>query len=138
MLSMLAKCKKLKEKVFPKVYKSAVKGYESNTENMRHSVAVYYSNGVMGKVKYRSVYRASAYSFSTDRKKAVHMSVANCPIPRLFPYHRLVAYIKSVDAGKLYSVRGQGWIQQCFFRGVPGESSGEGARPQGGGSGASP
>ena len=34
------------------------------------------------------------------------MSVANCPIPRLVPYHRLVAYIKSVDAGKLYSVRG--------------------------------
>ena len=32
------------------------------------------------------------------------MSVANCPIPRLVPYHRLVVYIKSVDAGKLYSV----------------------------------
>ena len=26
----------------------------------------------------------------------------------------------------------QGWIQQCFFRRVPGESSGEGARPLGG------
>lgn len=63
------KCKKLKERVFPKVYKSAVKGYESTTENMLRSVAVYYSNGVMGKVKYRSVYRASTYSFSTDRKK---------------------------------------------------------------------
>ena len=100
------KCKKLKEKVFPKVYKSAVKGNEFSTENMLRSVAVYYSNGVMGKVKYRSVYRASTYSFSTGRKKAVRMSVANCPIPRLVPYHRLVAYIKSVDAGKLYSVRG--------------------------------
>ena len=73
---------------------------------MLRSVAVYYSNGVMGKVKYRSVYRASTYSFSTDRKKAVRMSVANCPIPCLVPYHRLVAYIKSVDAGKLYSVHG--------------------------------
>ena len=29
----------------------------------------------------------------------------------------------------------QGWIQQCFFRGVPGESSGKGARSLGGGGG---
>ena len=100
------KCKKLKERVFPKVYRKAMKGYESTTENILRSVAVYYSNGLMGKVKYRSVYRASTYSFSTDRKKAVRMSVANCPIPYLVPYYRLVAYIKSVDAGKLYSVRG--------------------------------
>ena len=32
----------------------------------------------------------------------------------------------------------QGWIQQCFFRGVPGESSGAGARPLGVGSGEFP
>ena len=81
-----------------------MKGSEFTTENMLRSVAVYYSNEVMGIVKYRSVYRASTYSFSTDRKKAVRMSVANCPIPRLVPYHRHVACIKSVDAGKLYSV----------------------------------
>ena len=31
------------------------------------------------------------------------------------------------------NINKQGWIQQCFFRGVPGESSGEGARPLGGG-----
>ena len=34
---------------------------------------------------------------------------------------------------RVYSL--QGWIQQCFFRGVPGESSCEGARPLGGGGG---
>jgi hypothetical protein len=55
----VGRCKKLKEKVFPKVYKKDVKSYESTTENMLRSVAVYYSNGVMGKVKYKSVYRSS-------------------------------------------------------------------------------
>ena len=33
---------------------------------------------------------------------------------------------------KLMALLTQGWIQQCFFRGVPGESSGEDARPLGG------
>ena len=99
----VVKGKKLKERVFPKIQKKAVKSYESSTENMLRSVAVYYSNGVMGKSKYRSVYRASTYSYSLN-KKAVRMSVANCPIPRLVPYHRLVSYTKSIDVAKLYSV----------------------------------
>ena len=101
----VGRCKKLKEKVLPKVYKKAVKSYESTNENMLQSVAVYYSNGVIGKVKYRSVYRASTYSYSLHKKKAVRMTVANCPIPRLVPYHRLVAYTKIIDVGKLQSVR---------------------------------
>jgi hypothetical protein len=33
------------------------------------------------------------------------MTVANCPIPRLVPYHRLTAYVKSTEVGnKLHSV----------------------------------
>jgi hypothetical protein len=86
LVKVVGKGKKLKERVFPKIQKKAVKLYESSTENMLRSVAVYYSNGVMGKSKYRSVYRASTYSYSLN-KKAVRMSVANCPIPRLVPYH---------------------------------------------------
>ena len=59
----------------------------------------------MGKIKYMSVYRASTYSYLAHKKKAVRMTVANCPIPRLVPYHRLSAYVKSVEVGKLHSVR---------------------------------
>ena len=33
------------------------------------------------------------------------MNVADCPIPRLVPYHRLRSYINSIDIGKLYSVQ---------------------------------
>lgn len=101
----IAKCKKLKEKVFPKLYKKAVDEFEHTSENMLRSIAVYYSKGVMGKIKYMSVYRASTYSYSAHKKKAVRMTVANCPIPRLVPYHRLTAYVKSIEIGKLHSVR---------------------------------
>ena len=33
------------------------------------------------------------------------MNVADCPIPRLVPYHRLTPYINSIDISKLYSVQ---------------------------------
>lgn len=56
----MEKCKKLKEKVIPKIYK-AVDEFEHASENMLRSIAVYYSNGVMGKIKYISVYKASTY-----------------------------------------------------------------------------
>ena len=59
----------------------------------------------MGKVKYRSVCKALAYKYSVGRKKAVRIEVTNCPIPKLAPYHKLMSYIKSIDIGKLYSVR---------------------------------
>ena len=82
--------------MFPKLYKKAVDEFEHTSENMLRSIAVYYSKGVMGKIKYMSVYRASTYSYSAHKKKAVRMTVANCPIPRLVPYHRLTAYVNSV------------------------------------------
>ena len=72
---------------------------------MLRSIAIYYSNGVMGRVKYRSVYKAFSYSYATNKKRAARIKVANCPTPRLVPYHRLMSYIKSIEIGKLYSVR---------------------------------
>lgn len=61
--------------------------------NMLHNVATYYSGGVMGKQKYRSVYKNSSYG------KGKRIAVINCPIPRLVPYNKLI------DIGKLYSVK---------------------------------
>ena len=53
----MKKCEKIKEKVLPKVYKEDLKRYESSLDNMLRSIAVYYRNGVMGKDKYRLVYK---------------------------------------------------------------------------------
>ena len=72
---------------------------------MLRSIALYYSNGIMGKKKYRSVYVSVSSKTSPSSKKRVRMTVADCPIPRLVPYHRLMSYINSIDIGKLYSVR---------------------------------
>ena len=103
-VSGMKKCEKIKEKVLPKVYKEDLKRYESSLDNMLRSIAVYYRKGVMGKDKYRLVYKDSSYRQVPGRKRAVHIKVANCPSPRLVPYHRLMSYIKSIDIGQLHSV----------------------------------
>ncbi len=72
---------------------------------MLRSIAVYYSSGIMGRDKYRLVYKASLYRQVSKRKRAVRIKVANCPTPKLVPYHRLMSYIKSIEVGKLHSVR---------------------------------
>ena len=54
------KTRKLKGKVLPKLYKEDLGKFESSNENMLRSIACYYSNGVMGKAKYRSVYKATS------------------------------------------------------------------------------
>jgi hypothetical protein len=59
----------------------------------------------MGKDKYRAVYKASSYKQVLERERVAHKNVANCPVPKLFPYHRLMLHIKSIDIGKLHNVR---------------------------------
>lgn len=99
------KTKKLKEKVLSKLYMEDLEKFESSNDNMLRSIACYYSNGVMGRAKYRSVYRANSYRNASKTKRAVRIKVANFPSPRLVPYHRLMLYIKSIEIGKLYDVR---------------------------------
>ena len=99
------KTRKLKGKVLPKLYKEDLAKFESSNKNMLRSIACYYSNGVMGRAKYRSVYKATSYRNVSKRKRAVRIKVANCPSPRLVPYHWLMSYIKSIEIGKLYDVR---------------------------------
>ena len=100
----LKKCVKLKKKVFPRVYKQELRSFEKANLNMLRSIAVYYSKGVIGKEKYKSVYKATSYMQVAGKKGAVRIKVADCPTPGLVPYHRLMAYIKSIDVGKLFSV----------------------------------
>jgi hypothetical protein len=103
LLMAIEKSGKMKKNILPQIYKDLVK-FESSNENMIRSIAVYYNSGVMGKDKYRSVYRASSYKQVVNTKRAVCVKVANCPTPRLVPYHRLMSYIKSIDIGKLHNV----------------------------------
>lgn len=96
--SKAGSCKKMK-KLFAKLYSKELKDYEHGSENMMRSIALYYSNGIMGKKKYRSVYTSvSSKSFPLGKKR-VRMTVADRFIPRLVPYHRLISYINSIDIG---------------------------------------
>lgn len=90
--------------VLPKIYKKKLKEYESSHENMIRSVSVYYSGGVVGKKKYRKIYRDSVYKKSTKNKKSLRVTVNNCPIPRLVPYNKLMPFIKSVPLGTIHNV----------------------------------
>ena len=51
------------------------------------------------------MYKASSYKQVPERKHVVRINVENCPVPKLVPYHRLMSHIKSIDIGKLHSVR---------------------------------
>jgi hypothetical protein len=100
---VFSNCPKITKKVIPKMYKPILHEYESSEDNMIRSISVYYTGGVMGKHKYRSVYKHSAYEYHGG--KATRITVNNCPVPRLVPYHKLMPFIKNIDIGKLYSVR---------------------------------
>ena len=47
----------------------------------------------------------SACKHLVRRKEAIRIQVAKCMVPKLVPYHKLLSYIKSMDIGKLYSIR---------------------------------
>ena len=96
---------KLTKRIIPEVYRRAENDYDKSNENMIRSIAVYYSGGIMGKKKYRSTYRDISYQRNTNNTKSVRIKVNNCPVPRLLPYNRLMNCIKSIDIGKLYSIR---------------------------------
>jgi hypothetical protein len=92
-------------KIAKSKYKKELSKYESSNENMRRSVSVYYSGGVIGKRKYRKLYRDSAYKVNNQRKQTARISVASCPVPRLVPYNKLMPFIKSISIGTLFEVK---------------------------------
>ena len=63
----------------------------------------------MGKTKYINVRKTNAYQSGPSAKR---ITVDNCPIARLVPYNKLMPYIKSIDIGRLYSVR------ECLCQGL--------------------
>lgn len=58
LVKVITKKPKLSEHVFPKIYNHKVKEFEVSDQNMLRSIATYFSRGVMGKRKYRSVYKS--------------------------------------------------------------------------------
>ena len=93
LVEFMSKSKKFSNKVFPKIYRAATKKFEESEENMLRSVAVFYSKGVMGKKKYRSVYRSLSMTNNTKEKsKTTRINVMSCPLPRIVPFNTLFSF----------------------------------------------
>jgi hypothetical protein len=101
---VLSSSDKFQKSVLPKLYKGPLKNFEASEENMIRSVSVYYDGGIMGKRKYRQVYRNVSFEKSRQCKKyRKRLTVNNCPIPLLVPYNKLMPFIKSIDIGTVYN-----------------------------------
>ena len=73
---------------------------------MLRSVSVFYSEGVMGKKKYRSVYRSLSMTTNPKKKnKTTRIQVMSCSLRRLAPYNKLIKFFNEVDIGALKCVR---------------------------------
>ena len=57
LVSQISKQDKLCNKVFPLMYNEKVASFEESEINIVRSTAIYFTKGVMGKAKYKSVYK---------------------------------------------------------------------------------
>ena len=104
LVEVLSTSDKFKRSVLPQLYKVSLKDFEGSEENMLRSVSVYYDRGIMGKRKYRQVYRnVSFQKLKKEKKYGKRIAIDNCPIPLLVPYNKLMPFVKSIYIGTVYS-----------------------------------
>lgn len=106
LVNAISKKKKLCEHVFPKIYNRRVKEFEMSEHNLLRSIATYFNRGVMGKRKYRAVYRSMSMNNSKstvgDGKGRIKMS---CNVARLVSYDKMMAHVRSLEIGKVCCVK---------------------------------
>lgn len=106
MVSEISKQDKLCNKVFPLIYNEKVASFKESEINIVRSIAIYFTKGVMGKAKYKSVYKTLS-TIKAEKKGNLmqRLKIASCNVPRLLPYNKLMPHIKSIDFGKVEDVR---------------------------------
>lgn len=100
-------------KMINKKLTKKVTEFENSEKNKIRSVAIYYSGGVMGRRKYRKVYREMSYTCNTvnGKQNLPFSSVLGCPFPKILSYNKLMSFVKLIDIGNVYDVQekfGQG------------------------------
>ena len=106
LVKFMSTSKKFKNNVFSVIFKTASDNFELSEANKLRSIAIYYSKGVLGKRKYRSVYRClSMMRNPNGRSKTTRIRVLSSPLPRLVPYNKLASMLNEIEIGTLYSVR---------------------------------
>ena len=80
--------------------------FENSKSNQLRSISVYFSKGVMGKRKYRSVCKTLSMKISKKRgKKFERQKIMSCKVAKLLPYEKLMACVKSIDIGWIGNVK---------------------------------
>lgn len=106
LVEFMSKSKKFSKKVFHKLYKKAAEAFETSEITMLRSDSTFYSRGVLGKKKYRSVYRSLSMTTNPKKKtKTTRIQVMSCSLLRLLPYNKLIKFLNEVDIGTLKSMR---------------------------------
>ena len=114
----ISKKPKLCEKVFPKIYSHKLKEFEVSDQNKLRSISTYFCRAVLGKRKYRSVYKSISSMIYSSRstmhsiKRRKRIMVTSCNVVRLVPYHKMMAHVRSLEIGKVCRVK------EDFFYGL--------------------
>ena len=98
--------KRLTTYVIKKKSKQERAAFEASEANVLRSIATYYSAGVMGKRKYKSVRLASSMKLSAKKRggRTALNFMPKCPIPKLLTYDKLSQEVKKINIGTLYTV----------------------------------
>ena len=95
LVSEISKQDKLCNKVFPLIYNEKVASFEESEINIVRGIAIYFTKGVMGKAKYKSVYKTLCTKKAEKKGNLLQrLKIAFCNIPRLLPYNKLMPHIK--------------------------------------------
>lgn len=106
MTKLVSSNEKLQARVASDQCSRKIRSFETSNENTLRSIASYYSGGVMGKRKYKSVRLVLATKASTKKRggRTPLCFMQKSRIPKLLPYDKLMSHIKQVDIGKVYSI----------------------------------
>ena len=106
MTKLVSSNEKLQARVASDHCSRKIRSFETSNENVFRNIACYYSGGLMGKRKYKSVRLVLATKASTKKQggRAPLCFMQKGRIPKLLPYDKLISHIKQVDIGKIYSV----------------------------------
>ena len=89
---------KARKKVLPVVVKKEINQFAASKDNLKRSIKVLYSGGLLSKEKYKSIRtNLTMTNSSTAKGKCSIKIMPSVSLPKLVPYNKLINYIKTID-----------------------------------------
>ena len=91
LVNTISRKRKFCEEVFPQIYNRKVQEFENSEQNHLRSISVYFSKGVLGKRKYRSVCKTLSMKISKRKgKKFKKQNIMSRKVAKLLSYVKLM------------------------------------------------